>query len=176
MRAFRPASICHAGSSFADLARNVFCPTATNLTTLEGRLYARTTSASTYAVRAVATNTGGDAVNALAQGVDGIGVIAASTEGAGLVVSNGTQVIPPQAGTWNYGAFLIAGSHANVRLVPGFVATFTTTFKKPGERAMPCPEYCGSGHEGMWARVQVIPADEFRARAGRGERVSCVPR
>ena len=72
--------------------------------------------------------------------------------------------------------FLIAGSNANVMLVPGFVATFTTTFRKPGERAMPCHEYCGSGHEGMWARVQVIPADEFRTRAGRGERVSCVPR
>jgi cytochrome c oxidase subunit II len=72
--------------------------------------------------------------------------------------------------------FLVAGTNANVMLVPGFVATFTTTFRKPGEHAMPCHEYCGSGHEGMWARVQVIPADEFRTRAGRGERVSCVPR
>jgi cytochrome c oxidase subunit 2 len=72
--------------------------------------------------------------------------------------------------------FLVAGTNANVMLVPGFVATFTTTFRKPGEHAMPCHEYCGSGHEGMWARVQVIPADEFRTRAGREERVSCVPR
>lgn len=72
--------------------------------------------------------------------------------------------------------FLVAGTNANVMLVPGFVATFTTTFRKLGEHAMPCHEYCGSGHEGMWARVQVIPADEFRTRAGLGERVSCVPR
>ena len=72
--------------------------------------------------------------------------------------------------------FLVAGTNANVMLVPGFVATFTTTFTKPGEHAMPCHEYCGSGHEGMWARVQVIPADEFRARAARGERPTCVPR
>ena len=72
--------------------------------------------------------------------------------------------------------FIVAGTNANVMLVPGFVATFTTTFRKPGELAMPCHEYCGSGHEGMWARVQVIPVDEFRTRAGRGERVSCVPR
>jgi cytochrome c oxidase subunit 2 len=72
--------------------------------------------------------------------------------------------------------FLVTGSNANVMLVPGFVATFTTTFRKPGEHAMPCHEYCGTGHEGMWARVKVIPAAEFRERAGRGERVSCVPR
>ena len=30
---------------------------------------------------------------------------------------------------------------------------------------MPCHEYCGTGHEAMWARVQVMPADEFLARA-----------
>lgn len=72
--------------------------------------------------------------------------------------------------------FIIAGTNANVMLVPGFVATFTTTFRKTGEIAMPCHEYCGTGHEGMWARVQVIAADEFRARAGRGERLSCVRR
>jgi cytochrome c oxidase subunit II len=72
--------------------------------------------------------------------------------------------------------FVVAGSNANVMLVPGFVATFTTTFRKVGKHAMPCHEYCGSGHEGMWSNVQVVAADEFRARAGRGERLSCVPR
>ena len=72
--------------------------------------------------------------------------------------------------------FVIAGTNANVMLIPGFVATFTTTFPRPGELAMPCHEYCGTGHEGMWARVEVIPADDFRARAGRGERLSCVRR
>ena len=72
--------------------------------------------------------------------------------------------------------FVVGRTNANTMLVPGFVATFTTTFRKTGEQVMPCHEYCGTGHEGMWARVQVIPAGEFRARAGRGERVSCVPR
>jgi cytochrome c oxidase subunit 2 len=72
--------------------------------------------------------------------------------------------------------FVVAGSNANVMLVPGFVATFTTTFRKVGKHAMPCHEYCGSGHEGMWSNVQVVAADEFRARAVRGERLSCVPR
>jgi len=72
--------------------------------------------------------------------------------------------------------FVVGGTNANTMLVPGFVATFTTTFRKPGEQVMPCHEYCGTGHEGMWARVQVVPADEFRAKAARGERVSCVRR
>jgi len=41
---------------------------------------------------------------------------------------------------------------------------------------MPCHEYCGTGHEAMWARVQVLPRDEFLARARSGERLSCVAR
>jgi cytochrome c oxidase subunit 2 len=72
--------------------------------------------------------------------------------------------------------FIVSGTNANTMLIPGYVATFTTTFPTPGEHLMPCHEYCGTGHEGMWARVRVIPADEFRAKAGRGERLSCVPR
>jgi cytochrome c oxidase subunit 2 len=70
--------------------------------------------------------------------------------------------------------FVVGTTNANVMLIPGFVATFTTTFRKTGEQLMPCHEYCGTGHEAMWARVQVIPAKEFIAKASRGERVSCV--
>ena len=72
--------------------------------------------------------------------------------------------------------FIVGTTNANVMLVPGFVATFTTTFPKTGEHLMPCHEYCGTGHEAMWARVQVIAPDEFLARTRRGERVSCVSR
>jgi len=72
--------------------------------------------------------------------------------------------------------FVVTGTNANVMVIPGFVATFTTTFRQPGDHAMPCHEYCGTGHEGMWARVQVIPANDFRARAGRGRRLDCVRR
>ena len=72
--------------------------------------------------------------------------------------------------------FVVGTTNANVMLIPGFVATFTTTFREPGEHLMPCHEYCGTGHEAMWARVQVIPRDEFMARARSGERLSCVPR
>lgn len=72
--------------------------------------------------------------------------------------------------------FVIGRTNANTMLVPGFVASFTTTFSKSGELLMPCHEYCGTGHEGMWARVQVLPPQEFLSRARSGERLSCVPR
>lgn len=72
--------------------------------------------------------------------------------------------------------FIVGRTNANTMLVPGFVATFTTTFPDVGEQLMPCHEYCGTGHEAMWARVQVLPPEEFLAQARRGERLSCVPR
>ena len=72
--------------------------------------------------------------------------------------------------------FVIGTTNANTMLIPGFVATFTTTLHKTGEHLMPCHEYCGTGHEAMWGRVQVLPPEEFLARARGGERLSCVPR
>jgi cytochrome c oxidase subunit 2 len=72
--------------------------------------------------------------------------------------------------------FVIGTTNANTMLIPGFVSTFTTTFREGGEQLMPCHEYCGTGHEAMWARVQVLPAGEFMARARPGERMDCVPR
>lgn len=72
--------------------------------------------------------------------------------------------------------FVIGKTNANTMLVPGFVATFTTTFPRTGEQLMPCHEYCGTGHEAMWGRVQVLPTQEFLSKARNGERLSCVPR
>jgi len=72
--------------------------------------------------------------------------------------------------------FIVGRTNANTMLVPGFVATFTTSFAKPGELLMPCHEYCGTGHEAMWARVQVLPVDEFLEKSRNAERMSCVPR
>jgi len=71
---------------------------------------------------------------------------------------------------------VIGKTNANVMLIPGYVATFTTTFPKAGEQLMPCHEFCGSGHAAMWARVQALPRDEFLSRSRAGERMSCVPR
>jgi len=72
--------------------------------------------------------------------------------------------------------FIVGTTNANVMLIPGYVATFTTTFRRAGEHLMPCHEYCGTGHEAMWARVQVIPPGEFLARARSEQRMSCVSR
>ena len=32
---------------------------------------------------------------------------------------------------------------------------------------MPCQEFCGFGHEGMWGKVKVIDKAEFAARGDR---------
>ncbi len=70
--------------------------------------------------------------------------------------------------------FIVGRTNVNSMLVPGFVATFSTTFRTTGEMLMPCHEYCGTGHEAMWARVQVVPPQEFLTRSRGGERLSCV--
>lgn len=72
--------------------------------------------------------------------------------------------------------FVVGTTNANTMLIPGFVATFTTTFRKPGEHLMPCHEYCGTGHEAMWAKVVVLAPADFLARARTEPRMSCVPR
>ena len=72
--------------------------------------------------------------------------------------------------------FIVGKTNANTMLIPGYVATFTTTFPKAGDELMPCHEYCGSGHAAMWAHVQVLPKEEFMKKASGGERMSCVRR
>ena len=93
-----------------------------------------------------------------------------------LVVPEGMPVTFRATATDVIHGFVVGTTNANTMVVPGFVATFTTTFPKGGEHLMPCHEYCGTGHEAMWARVQVVPRDEFLARARSGERLSCVAR
>ena len=93
-----------------------------------------------------------------------------------IVVPEGVPVTFRATATDVIHGFVVGTTNANTMLVPGFVATFTTTFPKSGEHLMPCHEYCGTGHEAMWARVQVMPKDEFLGRARSGERISCVAR
>ena len=93
-----------------------------------------------------------------------------------LVVPAGMPVTFRATSTDAVHGFVVDKTNANVMLIPGFIATFTTRFDKAGERLMPCHEYCGTGHEAMWGRVQVLPAEEFLATAKSGERMSCVPR
>jgi cytochrome c oxidase subunit 2 len=70
--------------------------------------------------------------------------------------------------------FLITGTNVNTMLVPGFIATATTSFAVPTERVMPCHEFCGTGHEGMWGRIKVIDKAAFQKLTADRRRVSCV--
>jgi cytochrome c oxidase subunit II len=69
---------------------------------------------------------------------------------------------------------LIVGTNINTMVVPGYVSNVHARFSKPGEHLMPCHEFCGVGHEGMWARVKVIDKAEFAKLAADKRRVSCV--
>ena len=69
--------------------------------------------------------------------------------------------------------FLIQGTNVNTMLVPGYVATLTTRFTRPGDYRMPCHEFCGVGHQGMWAHVRVVAREAFPFEQAKQEPVSC---
>jgi cytochrome c oxidase subunit 2 len=68
--------------------------------------------------------------------------------------------------------FLLPATNVTTMVVPGFVAEVRTSFSRPGVYSMPCNEFCGSGHHGMWAKVKVVPKDQFTQLAS-NERTSC---
>jgi cytochrome c oxidase subunit 2 len=68
--------------------------------------------------------------------------------------------------------FLLPSTNVNTMVVPGFVAEVRTTFTRPGVYRMPCHEFCGDGHHGMWARVEVLPREQFPQLTA-AERTSC---
>ncbi|HSU07052.1 MAG TPA: hypothetical protein VLI93_15920 [Acetobacteraceae bacterium] len=70
--------------------------------------------------------------------------------------------------------FLIDGTNVNTMLVPGYISTISTRFDKPGEHHMPCHEFCGVGHEGMWGNIKVIDKAAFLRLASNRRRLSCV--
>jgi cytochrome c oxidase subunit 2 len=70
--------------------------------------------------------------------------------------------------------FLIEGTNVNLMLVPGYVSSLSTRFTAPGERHMPCHEFCGVGHEGMWGRVRIVDKAQFARLAADRRRLDCV--
>jgi len=70
--------------------------------------------------------------------------------------------------------FLIEGTNVNTMLVPGYVSTVTARFSTPGDHAMPCHEFCGLGHQSMWAHVKVIAKEEFMQMSAQKRRLDCV--
>jgi cytochrome c oxidase subunit 2 len=70
--------------------------------------------------------------------------------------------------------FLIDGTTINLMLVPGYVSSIAGRFSTQGERHMPCHEFCGVGHEGMWAEFKVIDKASFMRMAATAKRLNCV--
>lgn len=52
--------------------------------------------------------------------------------------------------------FEIAGTNVNMMLEPGYISTYTNTFKNAGTFTLVCNEYCGIGHHLMAATIEVI--------------------
>jgi cytochrome c oxidase subunit 2 len=68
--------------------------------------------------------------------------------------------------------FLLPATNVNTMVVPGFISEVRTSFTQPGVYNMPCHEFCGNGHHGMWARVSVLVKEQFPPVTG-VERTSC---
>lgn len=67
----------------------------------------------------------------------------------------------------------VTGTNVNTMLVPGYISTFVATIRGVGEHAMPCHEFCGMGHEAMWARVLIVPKAQFDRLARANRRPVC---
>lgn len=53
--------------------------------------------------------------------------------------------------------FNVQGTNINMMVIPGQVSTLTATFDEPGEYHIVCNEYCGVGHQTMFATIIVEP-------------------
>jgi cytochrome c oxidase subunit 2 len=53
----------------------------------------------------------------------------------------------------------IERTNVNLMAVPGVVNRAQTRFTKPGRYAFACHEYCGVGHQDMYAHVEVVDGD-----------------
>jgi cytochrome c oxidase subunit 2 len=69
---------------------------------------------------------------------------------------------------------IIEGTNINTMLIPGYVSVLNARFDKPGEHLMPCHEFCGVGHQGMWANVKAIDKAAFKSLASDGRKLTCV--
>jgi cytochrome c oxidase subunit 2 len=91
-----------------------------------------------------------------------------------ILVPTGTAVTFRSTSADVLHGFLIDGTNVNTMLVPGYISTIATRFTASGEHHMPCHEFCGLGHQGMWGHVKVIDKDAFMRMAADHRRLSCV--
>jgi len=88
-----------------------------------------------------------------------------------VVVPEGEEVALRLATPDVIHGILVSGTNVNTMVVPGYVSQVHTVFRTTGDLLMPCHEFCGLGHSQMFARVRVVPRDQFHPD-GQG-RVSC---
>jgi cytochrome c oxidase subunit 2 len=69
---------------------------------------------------------------------------------------------------------LIEGTNINIMLVPGYVSELPVRFKAPGDHVMPCQEFCGIGHQGMWGKIKVVDKAAFLKLMAAKRRLTCV--
>ena len=91
-----------------------------------------------------------------------------------ILVPTGTPVTFRATSSDVVHGFLIDHTNINAMLVPGYIAVLPAKFDTPGEHPMPCQEFCGMGHEGMWAKVKVIEKVSFFKMATDRRRLTCV--
>jgi cytochrome c oxidase subunit II len=69
---------------------------------------------------------------------------------------------------------IVEGTNINIMLVPGYVSELPIRFRAPAEHVMPCQEFCGIGHQGMWGKVKVIDKADFLKLTAAKRRLTCV--
>src|SRR6185437_15076885 len=90
-----------------------------------------------------------------------------------VVVPEGREVTLRLASADVIHGILVTGTNVNTMVVPGYVSQVHTVFQRTGDLLMPCHEFCGLGHSQMYARVRVLPQNEFRPDAQ--GRANCGP-
>jgi cytochrome c oxidase subunit II len=69
---------------------------------------------------------------------------------------------------------LIEGTNINTMLIPGYVSVVRVRFDKAADHVMPCQEFCGIGHQGMWGKIKVIDKTAFLNMTSDQRRLTCV--
>ena len=69
---------------------------------------------------------------------------------------------------------MVQGTNINTMLVPGYVSELKTSFRGEGEHVMPCQEFCGIGHQGMWGKVKVVDKTAVLNMTAAKRRLTCV--
>src|SRR5262249_12465914 len=73
-----------------------------------------------------------------------------------IIVPTDTPIIFRATSADAIHGFLIERTNINTMLLPGYITALSAGFERPGEHVMPCHEFCGVGHQAMWAMVKAL--------------------